>query len=60
VFDFVLFGIGWWVECPLELMLQLFFVCIIAFRDGMMNDYEEAIDALGSTIGKYSSTQEYP
>jgi len=29
-------------------------------RDGMMNDYEEAIAALGSTIEKYSSSQEYP
>eukprot|EP00580_Thalassiosira_gravida_P017890 CAMPEP_0201661582 /NCGR_PEP_ID=MMETSP0494-20130426/3910_1 /ASSEMBLY_ACC=CAM_ASM_000839 /TAXON_ID=420259 /ORGANISM="Thalassiosira gravida, Strain GMp14c1" /LENGTH=590 /DNA_ID=CAMNT_0048139735 /DNA_START=699 /DNA_END=2471 /DNA_ORIENTATION=+ len=29
-------------------------------RDGMMNDYEEAIEAIGSTIEKYSSTQEYP
>lgn len=29
-------------------------------RDGMMNDYEEAIEAVGSTIGKYSSSQEYP
>eukprot|EP00579_Thalassiosira_antarctica_P000165 CAMPEP_0201866306 /NCGR_PEP_ID=MMETSP0902-20130614/942_1 /ASSEMBLY_ACC=CAM_ASM_000551 /TAXON_ID=420261 /ORGANISM="Thalassiosira antarctica, Strain CCMP982" /LENGTH=671 /DNA_ID=CAMNT_0048391255 /DNA_START=92 /DNA_END=2107 /DNA_ORIENTATION=- len=29
-------------------------------RDGMMNDYEEAIVALSSTIEKYSSSQEYP
>mmetsp|Transcript_21973 Transcript_21973/g.53163 ORF Transcript_21973/g.53163 Transcript_21973/m.53163 type:complete len:534 (+) Transcript_21973:736-2337(+) len=29
-------------------------------RDGMMNDYEEAIAALGSTIEKYSSSQEHP
>ncbi|KAL9183175.1 hypothetical protein ACHAXT_004962 [Thalassiosira profunda] len=29
-------------------------------RDGMMNDYEEAILALGTTIEKYSSSKEYP
>ena len=28
-------------------------------RDGMMNDYEEAIVAIGETISKYSKDQEY-
>ena len=32
----------------------------LSLRDGMMNDYEEAILALGSTIEKYSTSQEYP
>ena len=29
-------------------------------RDGMMNDYEEAIVAISDTIGKYSTDQLYP
>ncbi|KAL7536660.1 hypothetical protein ACHAXR_007319 [Thalassiosira sp. AJA248-18] len=29
-------------------------------RDGMMNDYEEAIAAISDTIEKYSSNKEYP
>jgi len=29
-------------------------------RDGLMNDYEESIVAIGETISKYSSSQDYP
>jgi len=29
-------------------------------RDGMMNDYEEAIQSIGITIEKYSTTKQYP
>ena len=33
---------------------------VCGIRDGMMNDYEEAIEAIGSTIEKYSSSKEFP
>jgi len=29
-------------------------------RDGMMNDYEEAIKSIGTTIGEYSTSKEFP
>ena len=29
-------------------------------RDGLMNDYEESIVAIGETISKYNSSQDYP
>ena len=37
-----------------------YFLNFTFFRDGMMNDYEEAIKSIGTTIGEYSTSKEFP